>query len=224
MSVTSRPVNSVIIKKLFLLLPFLCVSAYSQTNVADGAIANFSALYNNPQMIDSQVTDLNRSGGWVLLMTDFHVFSDAPFAQVSEVIGDYANYRNYINGKKIRISCKILRETENERLINFTTTTISGLFRFVSSFDGIVKDVTKKPLEKILTITQADKNNKKLNAYFAVRYVAEVTINGKKYTYIRLYNEEEVRNSIVSDELIRKESIPINIETLELIAAAAKKK
>ncbi|GHV79430.1 hypothetical protein AGMMS49944_12210 [Spirochaetia bacterium] len=212
-------------KRFFLILAiFECGVLYSQINVADGAIENFKELLNNPQMIASKVTDLNRRGGWVLLETDFHVFTDASFAQVTAVMGDYENYNQYINGKRIRISCKIVKITDDEHLINFTTTTISGPFKFVSNFDGIVKYLTSSPLEKILTITQTDKNNKKVNAYFAVRYVKEVTIDGKKYTYIRIYNKEEVKNSIVSDELIRKESIPINIETLELIALAAAKK
>ncbi|GHU18235.1 hypothetical protein FACS1894163_10010 [Spirochaetia bacterium] len=212
-------------KRFFLILAiFKCGVVYSQINVADGAIENFKELLNNPQMIASKVTDLNRRGGWVLLETDFHVFTDASFAQVTAVMGDYENYKQYINGKRIRISCKIVKITDDERLINFTTTTISGPFKFVSNFDGIVKYLTSSPLEKILTITQTDKNNKKVNAYFAVRYVKEVTIDGKKYTYIRLYNKEEVKNSIISDELIRKESIPVNIETLELIALAAAKK
>ncbi|GHV03137.1 hypothetical protein FACS189485_05480 [Spirochaetia bacterium] len=212
-------------KRFFLILAiFKCGVVYSQINVADGAIENFKELLNNPQMIASKVTDLNRRGGWVLLETDFHVFTDASFAQVTAIIGDYENYRHYINGKRIRISCEILSKTEDAHFARFTTTTISGPFKFILSFDSIVRDLSRNPLEKILTITQTDKNNKKVNAYFAVRYVKEVTIDGKKYTYIRLYNKEEVKNSIVSDELIRKESIPVNIETLELIALAAAKK
>jgi hypothetical protein len=208
----------------FVLVIFVCGAAYSQTSVADGAVANYRELLNNPQMIDSKVTDLNRRGRWVLLETDFHMFSDASITQVSAVIGDYENYRHYMNGKKIKISCEILKKTEDARLINFTTTTISGPFKFVSIFEGIVKDLTGSPFEKILTITQTDRDNKKMNAYFAVRYAKEVSIDGKNYTYIRFYNVEEVKNGIVSDERIRKESIPINIETLELIAAAAKRK
>jgi hypothetical protein len=209
---------------LFMLMFFVCGAVYSQANVADGAVENYKKLLNNPQMIDVKVTDLSRRGGWVLLEMDFHMFSDASLTQVSAVMGDYENYRHYMNGKKIKISCEILKKTEDARLINFTTTTTSGPFKFVSSFEGIVKDLTGSPFEKILTITQTDRDNKKMNAYLAVRYAKEVSINGKNYTYIRFYNVEEVKNGIVSDERIRKESISINIETLELIAVAAKRK
>jgi hypothetical protein len=156
------------------------------------------------------------------LETDAHIFSDVTVENVAAVYDDFANYKEYFNGTRYKMTAEVLQKTKDGTLVNFTTTTISGLIKIKSFFQALVKDLSDRPFEKKITLTQLDNSNKTVRNLYATRYAVKVNIGGKDYTYVRIYTAEDIQKSIIPAEWIKKGSVPISIESIELTIAAAK--
>jgi len=205
--------------------------AFSQTDtlrVASGAEAQLSSLLNSPALVTPAVaTSLAGRGNWIRLETDTHVFTDqVSVRQVAAVLLDTENSNKYFDGKRSKLSASVVSRNGNETIIDFVSIAIS-VIQLRTPYRALERIENNTDTRLAINIRQQDsETNGKMKNLFATRYVQEVTINGRKYTYIRFYSIIDIDASILPGArgIMERNSGPTNIEALELVIAAAKLK
>jgi len=200
------------------------------TQIAPGARGQLNTLLNKPAMVEPVgITSLGKN--WFRLSTDAHVITDeVSLIQVAAVLVDSKNTNDIFNGKKSKLTGKVVSQTENEAIVDFEMISFGPLNIHVKTpYRASV--VTSKKTETTLAVEirqlAADStSNKDIKNLFATRYAEEITIAGKKYTYIRIYALDDVNASILpgAKGILESAAAPSNVEALELIIEAAKKR
>ena len=209
------------------------LSLFAQTNttqIAPGARDQLAALLNKPAMAEPVgITPLGRN--WFRLTTDAHVITDAAgFEQIAAVLFDSKNTNEIFNGKKSKLLGHVLSQTAHEAIVDFEMISFGPLNIHVKTpYRASVKNLEKTATKTIVEIRQLASDsaaNKDIRDLFATRYAEEITVSGKKYTYIRIYALDDVNASILPGArgILENAAVPSNIEALELIIAAAKKR
>jgi len=152
------------------------------------------------------------------------------FEQVAAVIADSKNTNEIFNGKKSRLLGNVVSQTANEAIVDFEMISFGPLGLHIKTpYRASVKNVERTATTSAVEIRQLATDsaaNKDIKNLFATRYVEEITIAGKKYTYIRIFALDDVNASILPGArgILESGAVPSNIEALELIIAAAKKR
>jgi len=218
----------------FLVFTILSIPVFAQADVyriAPGAEAHLAALLNKPAMV-KPATAVPLGKNWFTLETDAHVFTDqVSVSQVAAVLLDIENLHRHFDGKKSKITAKITKQTADETIADFVSIAIiPGLniklnTPYHASVKATINTGTKFAVD-IIQILQDSKSNGKIKNLYAPRYAEEVTINGKKYTYIRMYTIDDVDASILpfAKSALEKNSAPAAEEAIDLLIAAAKSK
>jgi len=212
---------------------FILPPIFGQTDthrVAHGAERHLATLLNKPAMVKHPVaTHLGKN--WFTLETDAHVFSDqVSVRQVAEVFLDVENQAKFFDGKKSKLTAHLVSSTpQGDAVVDFVAIAMVLTFQLKTPYRAATKIETytnTKFLLDIKQIPQDSATNTKIKNLYAPRYVEEVTIDGKKYTYIRIYAKMDVDASILpgAKGTLEKNSGPTNEEALELILKAAKTK
>jgi hypothetical protein len=202
----------------------------SATQVAPGVREQLDTLLNKPAMAEPVgITPLGRN--WFRLATDAHVITgDADFEQVAAVLLDLENTTKVFNGKKSKLMGHIVSQTADETIADFTMVSFGPLgIQIKTPYRASVKNVAKTETKISMEIWQLASDsaaNKEIKNLFATRYAEEIIITGKKYTYIRIYALDDVNASVLPGArgILEHAAIPSNIEALELIIAAARKR
>jgi len=197
------------------------------TRVAAGAPDQLAALLNKPAMVKpAEATGLGK--GWTQLETDAHVFTDqVTLAQVAAVLGDsdFSHQAVYYNGKKSKLAATAVGPWEGGTLVDFVSTSIAGLIKVNTPYRAVVTRAANTPTKIAMEVVQVDSDdNKDIKNLFASRYAEEIALGGKKYVYIRIYTIDEVNSSILPKSILASGAPDVNVETLNLIIAAAKGK
>ena len=215
---------------IFSLTGFALFGQTSTTQVAPGAREQLNTLLNKPAMAEPVgIIPLGRN--WFRLSTDAHVItSEVSFEQVAAVIADSKNTNEIFNGKKSRLLGNVVSQTANEAIVDFEMISFGPLGLHIKTpYRASVKNVERTATTSAVEIRQLATDsaaNKDIKNLFATRYVEEITIAGKKYTYIRIFALDDVNASILPGArgILESGAVPSNIEALELIIAAAKKR
>jgi hypothetical protein len=113
-------------------------------------------------------------------------------------------------------------------VVDFVSISVAPLgIQIKTPYRATVRAITNTNDKIALEVRQLQEDsvsNKDIKNLFATRYAEAVTINGKPYTYIRIYTIDEVNASILpgAKGTLEKNSAPVNEETLQLLIAAAK--
>jgi hypothetical protein len=209
------------------------LSLFGQTNtaqVAPGAREQFVTLLNKPAMVlPVGIISLGRS--WFRLEIDTHVITnEAGLEQVAAVLIDMENSAQITHGKKGRLLASIVGREANETVVDFVMISMAPLgIHIKTPYRAAVKNTEKTGTKTIIEIRQLasdSSSNKDIKNLFAVRYAEEITINGKPYTYIRIFSISDVNTGILpgAKGILENNAAPSNIEALELVIAAAKKR
>jgi len=200
------------------------------TQVASGARGQLNALLNKPAMVEPVgITPLGKN--WFKLATDAHVITDeAGFEQVAAVLADLKKTNEIFNGKKSKLLGKVVNQSADETIVDFEMVSFGPLNIHVKTpYRASVKTSEKTETALAVEIRQLatdSASNKDIKNLFATRYAEELTIDGKKYTYIRIYAIDDVNASILpgAKGVLENAALPSNVEALQLIIAAAKKR
>jgi len=224
-----------VMKKLFLFPVFFTFgfSLFAQTEstrISLDAQTHLADLLNKPAMVNhASAAPLGRN--WFRLETDAHVFTDqVSIRQVAAMLLDLDNQDKFLDGKKSRLSTKVVSRRPDEIIADFVSISIAPLgIQIKTPYRASIKTTENTDSRFVLEVRQLpddSASNKDIKNLFATRYVEEVTINGKKYTYIRIYTVNEVNASILpgAKNALEKNSSPVNEEVLQMIIAAAKTK
>jgi len=223
------------VKKLFL-FPVFCVlglSLFAQTEssrLAPGAEAELADLLNKPAMVKpATATSLGRS--WYRLETDAHVFTDqVSIGQVAAVLLDINNQEKFMDGDKSKLKAEVVSRGQDATVVDFVSISVGPLgIQIETPYRASLKTVENTDTRFVLEVRQLpddSASNEDMRNLYATRYAEEVTIDGKKYTYIRIYTIDEVNTSILpgAKNTLERNSFPINEEVLHMIIAAAKTK
>jgi len=221
-------------KRISVLLVFFIAvfPLFAQTNIfsiAPGAEAQLASLLNKPGMV-KPTTAVPLGKNWFTLETDAHVFSDeVSLKQVAAVLEDIENQPKFFDGKKSKLETKIISRSNDETIVDFTAIAMILAFKLRTPYRAAQKTVIKTETTygiDIRQLPQDSETNKDIKKLIAPRYVQEMTINGKKYTYIRIYSIMEVDAKVLpsAKNTLERNSGPTNEEALEMIIAAAKTK
>jgi hypothetical protein len=214
----------------FLLVFFLfSLPLFAQTDrnrVAPGAQNQLTALLNKPAAV-SPATATPLGGNWFTLELDSHVFTDqASFRQIAAVLLDFENQGQVLNGQKSRLEASIVSRNNNDIIADFVSTTYAPLgLRITTRYRASIR-ITENTASKLayeIRQTDSDSNDRMKNLV-SLRYAEEVEINGRKYTYIRVYSINDVNASILpgAGNTLQRNSDPANEEALQLIITAAR--
>jgi len=202
----------------------------STTQVAPGARGQLNTLLNKPAMVEPvSITSLGKN--WFRLGTDAHVITDeVGFEQVAAVLFDSKNTNAIFNGKKSRLLGNVVSQTADEAIVDFEMISFGPLgIQIKTPYRASVKNVERTATISAVEIRQLATDsaaNKEIKNLFATRYAEEINIAGIKYIYIRIYALDDVNASILPGArgVLENAAVPSNIEALELIIAAAKKR
>jgi hypothetical protein len=222
-------------KKRFLLLVFCVIGAalFAQTGTAQpapGAQAQLASLLDKPAMVKpAAAAPLGKN--WFKLETDAHVFSsEVSLGQVAAVLLDLENQDEIYNGKRSKLTAKIVSRSAAESIIDFVSVSAAPFgIQIKTPYRASIKAVENTGTKIVVEVRQLEQDsasNKDIKNLYATRYAEELVIDGKKYTYIRIYTIDEVNASILpgAKGALENTSGPVNEETLQLIIAAAKKR
>jgi len=223
---------------IILLLCIIVAPVFSQVDafrLASGAETQFSNLLNTPSMVSpASAAALGRN--WFTLETDAHVFTDeVSVRQVAAVLLDLDNQIKYFDGRRSRLSGKIINQTItaglDEYTVDFVSTTIVPVIniRLNTPYRSLVRVVHNTDTvfaKNILQLPQDSETNREIKKLNGVRYAQEVTINGRKYTYIRIYTINELNASILpgAKNTLERNAGPTVLEALDALIVAAKTK
>jgi hypothetical protein len=216
---------------LVLFLAGLPLSAQTDAaRIAANAQNKLAELLNKPAMIKPATANpLGRN--WFGVELDTHVFTDqASFKQIVDVLLDIEGQNKTFDGKKNKLRSNIVSRTSGETIVDFISVTPAPLGIQIKTYYRasvkIMEHTDTKFICEIRQFAQDSSSNKDVKNLSAIRYVEEVTINGKKYVYIRIYSTNDVNASILPNakSTLEKNSPPANEEALQLIIEAAKTK
>lgn len=219
-----------------LIFTCLTISAYAQAqsvhslSMVEGALNNFESLLNTPTLVSApEAVPLGKN--WFRLETDIHIFTDEANArQIGAILNDLENIGNYYNGKRSKLSASVTNSAPaGEKTADFVMISIAGPVQIKTKYTALVKTITHTDSKTEIEVRQTPhdiETNKDLKNLLATRYVEDVTINGKKYAYLRLYTLDDINASILpgAKGFLEKNSGPINDEIVRLVISAAKKK
>lgn len=209
----------------FLVLYVLSLPLFAQAEIAPGALDNYAALLNKPAVVKPP-TAAQLEKNWYHVGLDSHVFTDlAGFRQIVQVLSDVENYGTIFDGKSSKLRTSIVSRENNETVVDITSITIAFI-QFTIKYRASVKILENTGTRFIDETRQTDsKTNEQIRNNHSIRYVEEVTIDGKKYTYIRMSSVSDTHVGIKLPNIIHtieKNSVSSNEDTLHMIMTAAK--
>jgi len=221
-----------ILNLIVLIMLVAAAPIFPQTDifrVAPGAEAQLSALLNKPALVAPAVaTSLGR--GWYNLAAEAHVFTDrVSVSQVAAVLLDLENQARYLDGRRSKLTASVVSRNANETIVDFVSISVVPVLNIQlrTPYRASVRTVTNTGSRlsiDVRQLTQDSDTNREIKNLSAQRYVQEVTISGRSYTYIRIYSVMDVEAGILlfgAKNTLENNSGPINIEVLEMIIAAA---
>jgi hypothetical protein len=216
---------------LFTFFCFLVFPLFAQAGIAQlapGAENQLSTLLNKPALVKpAEALPLGKN--WFNMELDAHVFTDqASFKQVVSVLGDLENHDKIFDGKRNKKKASIISRTADGTIADIVSITPAPLgIQIKTSYRVIVRTLEDTPTKFLCEMRQTpeDSNsNKDIKNLVTFRYAQELVINGKTYTYIRIYSIDDVNGSVLPNakKTFENNSGPANEETLLLIIEAAK--
>jgi len=211
-------------------LGFSLFAQAESSRMAPGAQAQFAGLLNKPAMVNpATATALGRN--WFKLETDAHIFTDqVSLRQVTAMLLDLDNQEKFLDGKKSKLTAKVVNRRPDEIIADFVSISIAPLgIQIKTPYRASIRTAENTASRFSLEVRQLPEDsasNKDIKNLFATRYAEEVNINGRNYTYIRIYTVNEVNASILpgAKNTLERNSFPINEEVLQMIIDAAKTK
>jgi hypothetical protein len=198
------------------------------TQLAPGAQAQIDSLLGKPAMVKpAEASPLGKN--WFRLETDAHVFTDqVSVKQVGAVMLDLDHQDTIYNGKKSKLTAQIVSRSAAEAIVDFVSVSVGPFnIQIKTPYRASVKTAENTDTKIIVEVRQLDSDsasNNDIKNLFATRYAEEVVINGKKYTYIRVYTIDEVNASFLpgAKGALESSSGPVNEEGLQMIINAAR--
>ena len=138
-----------------------------------------------------------------------------------------------LKGKKNVLTATIVSRDAKEIVADFVSVTPVFLgFKTTTKYRASIKiteNTATKLAYEIRQFPADSEKNKDMKNLISTRYAEEVTVNGKKYTYIRVYSVNDIDASSLSKlsgvrNMIQSSSEDANMESLQLVIDAAKKK
>ena len=198
---------------------------FAQAEIAPGSLDNLAALLNKPALVRPvKATTLERN--WYTVDLDSHMITDkASFKQIVSVLTDMENYGNIFDGRRTKLRTGIVSRGNNEMVVDITSITVAFI-RFTIRYRATVRTLENTNTRFISEIRQIDSDtNDQIRGYHSIRYVEEVTVNGKKYTYIRISSLNDtyvgLRLSNIPN-MIERNSFSSNEDTLNMLIDAAR--
>jgi len=225
----------IVLNLIVIIMLVAATPVFSQADifrVAPGAEAQLSNLLNKPALITSAVaTALGRN--WFRLETDAHVITDqVSVRQVVAVLLDIENQARYFDGRRSKITTSVISRSSSETIVDYVSIAIVPVvnIQLRTPYRASVRTVTNTDTRFSLDIRQLaqdSETNTKMKNLYAPRYVQEVTINGRNYTYIRIYSIVDIDMSILAlgaKNTLENNAGPTNEEALQMIITAARTK
>ncbi|MCL2244875.1 MAG: hypothetical protein FWC03_10485 [Treponema sp.] len=206
-------------------------SAPDTLRIAQGAQTQLAALLEKPAMAKAAAADpLGRN--WFRLENDAHVFTEqVSVRQVAAALLDLENYGRFFDGDKSKLSASNINRSAQETIVDFISTAIIPVIRIqlktpYRSANRVITNTNTIFSIEMRQIPQDSETNRDIKNMYASRYVEEVSIGGRRYTYIRTYSIADVNASILpgAKNALERNSAPANEEALFMLINAAKTK
>jgi hypothetical protein len=200
--------------------------AQSTATLAPDAINQHRLLLNNPVLVSpANATPLGRN--WFRLETDIHVFTDqADLRQIVGVLLDLENQDKIYDGKKSKLTASIVSRSEVETIVDFVSISIGPFgIQYRTPYRSSVrhKCTDTKISVEFMQLTSDSSSNRDMRNFYSTQYAEEIIVEGRRYTYIRIYTISDVNAYILpgARRILEREASPVCIEGMQLIIYAA---
>ena len=220
-------------KRTIILLAFIITAlpllAQTPNTLRIAQQAQLAALLEKPAMVTPAVAEpLGRN--WFRLDNDAHIFTEqVSVRQVADALLDLENYYKFFDGRRSKLTANNINRSLQETTADFVSTAMAGPIPLRTPYRVSIRVITNTNTIfgiEMRQLTQDSDASRDIKNMYATRYVEEVNINGKKYTYIRTYSIEDVNASILpgAKNVLERNSAPANEEALNMLITAAKTK
>lgn len=213
------------VQYIFPILYLLSLPLFAQAEIAAGAVGNLAVLLNKPSLVNP-VTANPLERNWHNVYLDSHMFTDqASFQQIVAVLKDIENFGNVFDSRTTKLRTSVVSREDNEIIVDITSITVAFI-RFTITYRASVKILEDTDTRFVSEVRQLDSDtNREIRNYHSIYYVEEVMIDGKTYTYIRIYSLNDTHVGLRLPNIrnmIERNSESSNVDMLNMIIDAAK--
>ncbi|MDR3357054.1 MAG: hypothetical protein LBO04_07715 [Spirochaetaceae bacterium] len=207
---------------ILLVLAFAPRDAAAQNASTEGVAPNTDLTklkLDKPVVLSSNETFADSSNKWIAMSAEVHVITDAPIDKLYAILHDIENQPKVFNkGLSVTKSAKIDSTGPDGTIATFTTTAVGQ----DTVYTALVKENVNLPLSVFITLKQTEPNDQIRNLY-ATWYLAEVTVSGAKYSYIRFYDSSEAAGGSLKKTAIGAGINSAHTSSINQLIAGAKK-
>ncbi|MDR1257587.1 MAG: hypothetical protein LBJ86_07565 [Spirochaetaceae bacterium] len=175
------------------------VSAQKYNTDAVPAGTDLSALkFDTPVIIDSDVVFADSDNKWIAMSADVQAITQVPIEKMYAVLHDLANQPNVFNKGVSKTKSVVIKSSRPDGVTAEFTTTAVGQD---TTYTALVTENLNLPDSALITVKQTEPNAQIRNVY-ATWYVASMTVNGAKCTYIRFYDSNEAAGGAIKKGLV----------------------
>jgi hypothetical protein len=154
--------------------------------------------FDTPVIIDSSVAFADSDNKWIAMSADVQAITQVPVEKVYAVLHDLANQPNVFNKGVSKTKSVVVKSSGPTGVTAEFTTTAVGQD---TTYTALVTEKLSLPDSALITVKQTVPNVQIRNVY-ATWYIAQVTVNGAKCTYIRFYDTNEAAGGSVKKGLV----------------------
>jgi hypothetical protein len=206
----------------FVILALAPVMLFAQEVNTEGLVTNtdLSTLkVDTPVVLNSNVAFADSGNKWVAMSAEVHAITQAPIEKLYGVLHDIENQPKVFNkGLSVTKSAKIESTGPDGTVATFTTSAVGQ----DTVYTALVTEKVNLPDSVFITVKQTTSNDQIRNLY-ATWYLATVTVNGAKYSYIRFYDSSEAAGGSIKKGLISTGINSAHAASINQLIAGAKK-
>ncbi|MDR0383485.1 MAG: hypothetical protein LBH50_05810 [Spirochaetaceae bacterium] len=207
----------------FAALVFVPVGARAQTASTEGVSpgTDLSSLkLDTPVMVNSDVAFADSSNKWIAMSAEVHAITQTPLEKVYAVLHDLEGQPKVFNKGLSVTKSIVIKSSGPEGVVAECTMTAVGQD---TTYTAVVSEKLNLPDSALITVKQTVPNAQIRNVY-ATWYLAAVSVNGVKCTYIRFYDSNEAAGGAIKKGLVSAGINSAHISTIKQLIAGAKNK
>jgi hypothetical protein len=175
--------------------------------------------FDTPVIIDSNVDFADSTNKWIAMSADVQVITQVPVEKVYAVLHDIPNQPNVFNKGVSKTTKAVVKSSSAAGVTAEFTTTAVGQD---TTYAALVTERLALPDSVFITVKQTNAPNEQIRNVYATWYVASVTVNGAKCTYIRFYDANEAAGGGVKKGLISAGINGAHTSTIKLLIDGAR--
>jgi hypothetical protein len=208
---------------LIAVMMFFPVALFAQQYNTEGVVPNtdLSALKaDTPVIINSNVDFADSSNKWIAMSAEVQAITQVPIEKLYAVLHDIESQPKVFNkGLSVTKSAKIDSTGPDGTVATYITSAVGQ----ETVYTALVTEKVNLP-DSVFIVVKQIKPSDQIRDLYATWYIAQVTVNGAKYTYIRFYDSNEAAGGSVKKGLVNAGINGAHTSTIKQLIDGAQKR